>query len=678
VHLSLPGFSTGDPVDTASPQEGDSIEEARGLSARAVIIGVVGSAAVCFVVCWAELVVKSIQIAICQFAPAAIGLLLLVVFLNHLLSRLFRRRLLRPHEIIIIYVMILVAALTTSRGLLEKVFGTLVGVNYYATEANHWQQLFFPNFPQWAVPWDTRGDMQQLVSMWFYEGTPRGAAIPWSDWARPLLEWGIVSLAVIFSFACIAAILRRQWVDNEKLTFPLVNLPLEMSGATAMAGTSFFRNKLTWVGFALPTIVFMINGIHGLYPSVPQMPVQYPLNQTFSSWGKPWRDLGYTTAYCSLAAVGFAYFLPQQLLFSLWAFFVFARAQNIVFSAFQATPEAMPLYPTTLPNGYQVAGAYIVLTVHLVRSAVPHLRDVWARVRGLPGAPDDRHELLPYRAAVIGLAVSFVVAVWWSIRLGMSWYMAVVQMGVYLFVVSLVMARSVNEAGMLMTETSFRPINLVQLFSKRSVLGKTTLSALALMDPVFVRDLRGNLLSTFFDALKMSDGARLNRRHLFFAIIIALAVCFSVGGYLHLHFPYTEGGVNLYSYVYFSNNLWGIRDYAPVLEAGEAYDARLPAYFGSGVLITVILSAMRQRYWWWPLFPIGFALSGSWSMIVFWFPILIAWILKSVITRYGGMHTYSNLRPLFLGLILGEFSQAVLWATIAGIWRTPAPFFPWP
>jgi hypothetical protein len=42
------------------------------------------------------------------------------------------------------------------------------------------------------------------------------------------------------------------------------------------------------------------------------------------------------------------------------------------------------------------------------------------------------------------------------------------------------------------------------------------------------------------------------------------------------------------------------------------------------------------------------------------------------------MHLYANLRPFFLGLILGEFSQAVIWATIAGIWRTPAPFFPWP
>jgi hypothetical protein len=37
-----------------------------------------------------------------------------------------------------------------------------------------------------------------------------------------------------------------------------------------------------------------------------------------------------------------------------------------------------------------------------------------------------------------------------------------------------------------------------------------------------------------------------------------------------------------------------------------------------------------------------------------------------------------RLKPLFLGLILGEFSQAVIWATIASVWRLPAPFFPWP
>ncbi|HCA47451.1 MAG TPA: hypothetical protein DEP45_08890, partial [Armatimonadetes bacterium] len=110
----------------------------------------------------------------------------------------------------------------------------------------------------------------------------------------------------------------------------------------------------------------------------------------------------------------------------------------------------------------------------------------------------------------------------------------------------------------------------------------------------------------------------------------------------------------------------------------DEYDARLPIFFASGVLVTLALSVLRMRYVWWPLSPLGFALSGSWSMIVFWFPIMVAWALKGAVLRYGGMRLYQRLRPLMFGLILGEFSQAVLWATISGIWRTPAPFFPWP
>ncbi len=652
---------------------------AHGFTSRAVAIGLIGACAACFVVAWAELVVETIQIAICQFAPAAIGLLLLVVLLN-LVLRLARKRLaLQPQEIIIIYVMILVAALTTSRGLLEKLIPALLAVNYYATEANHWSALYYKSFPRWAVAFDPAGGDVQPVAQYFYEGLPRGADLPWGAWVTPLVLWGIASVAVIFCFLCIASLLRKQWVDNEKLTFPLVNLPLEMAGVTRMGLRPFLVNRLTWIGFALPTIIFMMNGLHGLYPAIPEVPVQQPLNaKVFDGLGKPWRDLGYTTAYFSLAAVGFAYFLPQQLLFSLWAFFVFARAQNIVFSAFQAAPEAMPLYPTTVPNGYQVAGAYLVLTAHLGRSALPHLRQVWARAMGRPSSIDDSTEALSSRTAVFGLIAAAVLVIIFCQQLGMVWYMALVQVVVYLFVVSVVMARSVSEAGMLMTETSFRPVNLLQLLMPRQVLGRTTLAALALTDSVYTRDLRGCLLSTFLDVLKMSDAARLSRRHLVWAIALGLLVCFVVGGYLHLTFPYREGAVGLYSYVYQSNCLLGIRDYAPVLETGESYQPRLPIYFGSGVAVTIVLSAMRQRYWWWPLFPLGFALSGSWSMIVFWCPIFMAWVLKSAIVRYGGMKTYSILRPFFLGLILGEFSQAVLWATIAGIWRTPAPFFPWP
>ncbi|MBC7287369.1 MAG: hypothetical protein H5T86_04845, partial [Armatimonadetes bacterium] len=383
------------------------------------------------------------------------------------------------------------------------------------------------------------------------------------------------------------------------------------------------------------------------------------------------------TAYFSLAAVGFAYFLPTQLLFSLWFFYLFARFENIVFSAFGAYYEAMPLYPTSIWNGYQVAGAYLVLAGYLMRSAYPHLKEMWRRAwEGEPRGEEP--EMLSARASFAILALSAVVASVWFVQFGMSPAMAVIEVVVYLFVVVLIMARSVSEAGMLMTETSFRPVDLVRLVTTRSALGASTLTALSLADAVFTRDLRGNLVSTFLDGLKMSDTLNFSRRHLLVVVAAGLAVALTVGSALHLYFPYRLGAVNMYSYVYWGNPLWGFQHFQSALLQPDRYDARLPAFFLSGVGVALFLAYMRVRHTWWPLMPLGFALSGSWTLIVFWFPLLVAWLVKSAIMKYGGWKVYSRLRALFLGLILGEFSQAVIWATIAGIWRVPAPFFPWP
>ncbi|MGC9316690.1 MAG: DUF6785 family protein, partial [Armatimonadota bacterium] len=340
------------------------------------------------------------------------------------------------------------------------------------------------------------------------------------------------------------------------------------------------------------------------------------------------------------------------------------------------------LYPTSLWNGYQVAGAYLVLTGYFIRSARPHLSALWrAAMRGREHAPDHAAEArpaLPPRLALMGLAVAVIVATWWFALLGMSWWMAALETIVFLGVVCVVMARSVAEAGLLMTETSFRPVDLVRLATPMKSLRPSTLTSLALADAVFTRDLRGNLLSTLLDSLKMSDETGLDRRHLFGALGVALLVALGFGGWLHLRLPYEHGAIGMYSYVYRGNPLLGVRYFAPILQAGDEYDPRLVAFFGSGVVVTLALSVLRMQYVWWPLSPLGFALSGSWSMIVFWFPMLVAWLIKGGVIRYGGMSVYLRLRPFFFGLILGEFSQAVLWATISGIWRIPAPFFPWP
>ena len=61
----------------------------------------------------------------------------------------------------------------------------------------------------------------------------------------------------------------------------------------------------------------------------------------------------------------------------------------------------MPLYPTRLYIGYQVAGAYMVLVASFIYMGFPHFRQVFRRAFTATQA-DDREELLPYRTRGLG------------------------------------------------------------------------------------------------------------------------------------------------------------------------------------------------------------------------------------------------------------------------------------
>ncbi len=649
--------------------------ETSGTSLRAVLIGILFVVAVCFIVSYAELVIRYIQIGFLQFPPVVIGVFFFLVLANVPLQKLSKRLKFSHQELMTVYCMMLMASMVSSRGLMEKLIPALVAVNYYANETNAWSELFFPHIKEWAVPFDpSKGELQE-VSVGFYEKMEEWQSIPWDKWAVPLLVWGGLALIIFFGFLCLASILRRQWVDNEKLAFPFAQLPLEFVKGTEKGG--LFRNKLMWIGFAIPAVVFTLNGLHGIIPAVPRISLQAYLNQYFTE--RPFNAMAYTPIYFSFAAIGFFYLLPTQLLFSLWFFFIFTRIQDVIVTLFGMRIQSMPLYPTHSFLGYQVAGAYIVLVCYLFYVSIPYLKQVIKKVFGRAEI-DDSKELMPYSVAFWGLILSFVLTVAWCYATGITLWFAAFEILITMFVVAIVMARSTAEGGLLMTETSFRPVDLYSMFAAKAALGGPTLTMLSIFDAVFTRDQRGLVLTGFLDSLKIMDGVNMKRRSLLVILTVAILVAMITAGAIHLWLPYNHGALNLYSYVYLSNPLMGFRDNAAAVErtGGDVFDWSSLAFFFVGIGVTIFLVIMRTMFWWWPLHPLGYALSASWTMIVFWCPVLVAWAIKQPMMRYGGIKLYRRLRPLFLGMIFGEFGMAVLWTIVSWAADVPAPSFPWP
>jgi len=328
---------------------------------RSVIVGLIAAAGVCAIVAWAELVTGKIMIGFLQIPPVAIALLFVVVLLNKLAALVFPGRQLRASELAIVYIMMILASMITSRGLLEDLIPVQVGLKYYATPANNWEKLYFPYVKPWMVPWDLTGRADQPVVKYFYEGLPLGGSIPWISWIKSTLPWLVVVGLVYLALLGLAAVLHRLWADDERLSYPLVKLPLEM--ISEQQGGAFLRNKLMWIGFALPVVYFGINGLHAIWPQIPDIPVQYSVNSIFAA--RPWTNVGYTGMWFSLAGIGFFYLLPSDILLSLWFFFVFARFQELV-GGMLASPSVAAHAASAEFVADQTAGVYVVLVdLHL-------------------------------------------------------------------------------------------------------------------------------------------------------------------------------------------------------------------------------------------------------------------------------------------------------------------------
>lgn len=642
------------------------------MSWRAAVIGAVGVVLVCLVVAGTELVY--VQAGFLQLPPAALGGLLLLVAARAALRRLGRWRL-TPAELAAIYAMLLVAALVASRGLMEKMLPLLVAPHYFASATNRWEQLFFPHIRPWLVAFNPAGPPDQRVAQGYYEALRAGEAIPWQVWVVPVLAWSLLAALVFFAFLCLASLFRRPWMEHERLAYPLAQLPLEMVRGESGAGHRAPGAALLWLGFAFPAIVYTLNGLHSWYPAVPHLEQPWNLNALLVD--RPWNALSWMPVYLSFAAIGLLYLVPGPLLLSLWVFFLLNRAQELIAATYGFEPEWMPFFPCRRFIGFQTMGAYVILAGYLLVTAGPRLRAALrAVVRPPKGEP--HQELLSDRVAVLGLGFCLLGMAAWCWCAGMSFWWALAQWVVYLFVVMLVLARSTAEGGLIATEVSFRPADLYVMASPIAGLGIANMTGMAFMDAAWFRDQRSMVLSGLMDALAMGRGTGLRPRTLLGALVAALALATACSVVIQIWLPYWKGALGFYDYLFQGNPIWGFQYYTGQINDPQPFSWADALFFGVGAVVTLALAFLRAYLPWWPLHPLGYALCGSWTMILLWFPALITWLFKGLLLRYGGMRAFARLRPVFLGMILGEFSMAILWTALGALADAPAPVFPWP
>jgi hypothetical protein len=641
-----------------------------------LLIGLPLLLAVCFISLYADMVTRTVQFGSLQLAPAAITALFILTLTNRGLQRLLKRDIFSHVDLLHIYAMLLVGVMVSTRGIVEKLIPPLVYLPYYATRENKLGASLMAHIPPWAVPYDTQAPLQQVppAIRAYYESGVLSLGL----WIRPLLAWFALILCVIWVFACMATLLRRQWVDNEQLRFPLTTLPLAMINDD-IDGQPFWSNRLMWVGLAISFLVFGLNGLNVNNPSWPSFILNLNLAPIFTE--RPYNQMDSIVLYVSLAAIGFAFFLPSDLLFSFWFFFLTTRAQDVITVQMGGLPTSIVSHNTRVWNGYQAAGAYCVLTFSLLRTSWPYLCQVWrtSLARDKASKPlDDSEEMMSYRTALCGLVGGVAFIVLWLTIAGMSPWVALAQMGIYIFFVALITSRGVCGAGVLIADTSFLPMHLISLATPLSTLGGGNLTMMGMTNAIFTRDLRGVLLSPILDNLKMAGDLRARQRGLLLCLGLAVVVALCAASYFFLYLNYAHGGLSLMTYPNFNaGNMYALS--ARALNGSALVpDSTCYGGFAVGTVVTILLVWLRSAFTWFPLHPLAYALTPTFAFGVLWFSFFIAWVIKSLVMRYGGIELFRRLSPLMLGMILGEFLSAVFWSILTiPFFGWAAPQFPW-
>ena len=569
-----------------------------------------------------------------------IFILFVLTVLNSPLRKWSPRLALNHGELLIVYVMLSVSSAICGLDMMRILISVLVGPYWLATPENEWADLFWRFIPDWVTVSD-RNVLQGYVEG---QATLYDSKI-WRAWLVPGLLWSGFIILLVSVMACINVIVRKQWTEGEKLSYPIIQLPLHMTSDKSR----FLRSKPMWIGFALAAGMDIINGLHFLYPSVPGLGGRlYDLLPFFP--GKPLNAIGWTPVAVFPYAVGLAFFIPLDLSFSCWFFYLFWKLELIIASAIGL--RTLPEFPYV---EQQTSGAYIGLCIIAIWAARKHIGGViktavLGRSRGL----DDSDEAMRYRTTIIVMLAAMALLTLFCLRLGMSVPVILIFLVLY-FALSTAITRMRAELGSPVHDLHFSgPDMMITKAVGARGLSPGNLTGLSFLW-FFNRAYRGHPMPHQLEGFKLAERSGASNKKMLIAILLAGIVATPISFWAYLHAGYKIGGPFGYSSRPFTAlQGWMYNPTSPDYAAAGA--------MGVGLISTIFLAAMRMRFIWWLFHPAGFAVSSSWSMNVFWGSIFLSWAIKFAILRLGGLKLHRQSIPFFLGLILGEFVIGSIWS----------------
>lgn len=630
-------------------------ERDQRITVRSILLGCLLIPLNCYWVIAMEQVWKSGNPSTISLFFNAIFTLLALQAFNATLHRIAPSLALGRAELLTIYSMVCIGTGLASQDWIQVALPTWAHSIWHASPENNWQDLFMKDVPAWLIV------TEKSALGPFYTGRSTFYQ-PYfiMAWLRPVLWWSLFFTVVQVVMLCENMILHRQWTEREKLSFPIAQVPLEMTRPDRW----LWRQRSLWWGFGAGALLDFINGLHEFYPAVPRINVKMT-NITPMLPSHPWGAMGFTPVSLFPFVIGIGYLLPLDLCFSAWFFYLFFKAQIVIGALFgwQGSMGYEGVQGTLPYVNEQGMGAYLALFAFAIWAARYHLKDVVRVALGIGSNMDNSScigDTRWYRMAFIGLTLALLFLLTFSIIIGMSLPLALAFFFIY-FALCTVITKIRAELGPPVHDLHFAgPDRMLITWLGSTNLSKGNLIGMTLYFG-FNRAYRAIPMPYQLEAFKMTDVLHADRARMAMALLVAAPIASLAASWAVLHWAYQMGlATTMTECNRFGGQGWQ-RLHSWLLSPWRPNPIATIA-MGVGALFTTALMLLRLRLLWFPFHPLGYAISSNWAMNCVWFPLMIASFLKALVLRYAGATGYRTALPIAVGVILGEFTMGSLWS----------------
>lgn len=482
----------------------------------------------------------------------------------------------------------------------------------------------------------------------------------WRPWLKPLSNWLLLIGLTYLMLMMFNLLIFRQWAHEEKLIYPLAELPLMISGAGEKGDSflpSLFRSGMFWGGVAIS------GGVMGWNLLVRN---EFILGGKVIPLTTYWRDyiqgsflnglMPYTNTHIFFTLIGLSFLVPAAISGSLWFFQIvyMLLLLLLVWHGYGWNENSFPKDMSLVLN-FQTAlggGALIVFALVILWKCRRYLLCAWLP-RGIRTLEtNERHELQV--ASWLFMASSAALILVLSVNLGTHWLLALFCYLVILMV-TIGLTRAVSEGGVLGFQCWFNPFHLLRtgIGLDKAWVAPPVLAPLVIYYSVLFWDIKTFIAPAMANALKVRDTLRMERLRFHAAILLGIGGAIAVALITHIMLAYHRGADNMHPWFYRNGPqavFNSIREMTlnPVDTVGGAQ------WLLAGMAAMAALLFFRRRYFFLP-HPIGLLMFvNPVLMRNYWFSIFLGWACKALVSRYGDKHTYASFRCFFIGLIVGE------------------------